>query len=373
MDTIIEEDESLKTTGSQGIQDSQESQGIQGDHDTQEIDDGQKTSALQETLVNQQNQNDLESQVISQLKASHLKECNEIAKHFLDEHEKSLALQGTVEELQKQNEELNEKIRFIEERSGNDSGCEDRDYMNECYLLECEKNRQLGHDVESLRCTVDELRAVVQQVQGKANEQYLLDNLKLRRKVSEQSAEVLQLQETLTEKSNSEKDLETKVNTLEESVDKWRKKQEKSSRKLTEKNVKIRELTEEIEGLKLRCTSRRRLYEVKSSHRVKSTESRALSYRGSEVLLKDEKSSQGLTLTIEDNPPIPPISTKDKTDKDKGNKKNNNNNNSNSNGPSPSMSEIYLRSVIPPILSTSKSHGRLVKGKATTTSKRNVM
>ena len=66
-----------------------------------------------------------------------------------------------------------------------------------------------------------------------------------------------------------------KVTDLEECVNKWRKKQEKSSRKLTERSVKMRELADEIESLKIINAKRRRVYEVKSSHQMlKSRESR---------------------------------------------------------------------------------------------------
>jgi len=302
---------------------------------------------------------DAESPRISELKTLHLKECNEIAKHFLEEHEKNVALQKTIEELQQQNNVLNEKMENMSSREGNDSGCEDRDYMNECYLLECEKNSQLGQDVESLRCTVDELRAVVQQVQGKANEEYLLDNLKLRRKLGEQSTELHQLQEALKEKEKREKNLEMKVSDLEECVNKWRKKQEKSSRKLTERSVKMRELVEEVESLKIINSKRRRVYEVKSCNQItKSRESRSLNYRGSEILLKEEKSCQGLTLTNDDNLPIPPISVKNNSKDDNQNK------NKVKTGPSASKSEIYIKSVIPPILGMSKSYVKLANRKS---------
>ena len=133
----------------------------------------------------------LENKEISDLKALHMAELNEVACHFLIENKRREELEVVAENLQQENEGLVKKVQALESSDGNslessdrnDSGCEDRDYSNECYTLECEKTSRLSHEMEKLQCMVEELRGKVQKGDFKANEKYLEENLRLMGKV----------------------------------------------------------------------------------------------------------------------------------------------------------------------------------------------
>ena len=80
------------------------------------------------------------------------------------------------------------------------------------------------------------------------------------------SIENRQLSESLKKNELRENNFKTQILELEESVEKWRLKQRQSSSKISQKNVKIAEMTKMMEIMEMAANRKSRRIDVKSSH-----------------------------------------------------------------------------------------------------------
>jgi len=233
--------------------------------------------------------------VICELKKTHIQECEHVNSNFLLESQKNARLQYQVELLRNEVEELRGmlKMKEIENKNveKNEKEMDERDYMNNCYVIECERNYKLQRNIHTLQGEVDELREKLQVKEIKANEENLIENLILRNKIKRKNAQLCKLKEVIDEKELTERSLVDAMKELDEQADEWKEKCKVSELLVKSKQMEINELQKALQDLKVQ--------QLSNVNDLEQPEKKDIDKRFTQCedkILKEEKSSQGLQL-----------------------------------------------------------------------------